>query len=108
MAGGWPSSDASTGVYTSLACAQRRGALWASVRAAEGEGAFMRIPQAGPGCPLASPDASLTKSLECGYVFPPAMFLWLVGVQRTLGTRSWGAAVELCLSWRCVKTGSVH
>lgn len=59
----------------------------------------MGHPQAGPGYPLAHSDASLTKSLECGYRFPPPMFLWLVSVQRMLGTKSWGVAVGLCLSW---------
>lgn len=43
---------------------------------------------------LACPEAPLTKSLECGCLFPPTMFLWLVSVQRTL-TRFWGVGVGL-------------
>lgn len=35
--------------------------------------------------PWAGPPASLTKSSECGYL-PATVFLWLVRVQRTLGT----------------------
>lgn len=54
----------------------------------------MGIPQAGPGCLLACPEAPLTKSLECGCLFLPTMFLWLVSVQRTL-TRSWRVGVGL-------------
>lgn len=68
----------------------------------------MEIPQAGPLCTLASPDAPSTKSLESGCLFPPAMFLWLMSVQRMLETRSWGVDVGLCLSWRYLKTGSVY
>lgn len=68
----------------------------------------MGIPQAGSLCPLASPDAPSTKSLESGCLFPPTMFPWLMGIQRMLGTRSWGVDVGLCLSWWFFKTGSVY
>lgn len=68
----------------------------------------MGIPQARPGCPLACPDAPLTKPLEGGCLPPPSMFLWLVRVQRTLGTRSWGVDVGLCLFGQYVKTGNVY
>lgn len=68
----------------------------------------MGIPQPGPGYPLASPDAPVIKSLECGFLFLPSMFLWLVGIYRTLGTRSWGLVVGLCLFWQYVKAESVY
>lgn len=45
----------------------------------------MGPPQAGPGYPLAHPDASLTKSLECGYRFSPPMFLWLCECSEDAG-----------------------